>query len=248
MSGTTIIASGSNGVPGTWTERGWRCAWLARTASPWSTTQPLIPDAERALVGEDQVGEPVAGDDRAADAGGPVDLVDGQRVVRHDRPQRIGDEVEHAGGLERRQQPLVDLEQSSLALELVLELVLLAAQPLHVGAVDQGLGRIAGEDRQGHLVVGVELVGAVLRDDDDPVDDAVEQHRDEEHRLRPIGRLDDERPRIRHRVAEPHRFAVRGHPAGQARRRSRPGGRHGSGSVPPMNVPWKPIGSHIPVS
>ena len=89
------------------------------------------PGAERALVGEDQVGEPVAGDDRAADAGGPVDLVDGQRVVWHDRPQRIGDEVEHAGRLERRQQTLVDLEQSSLALELVLELVLLcgAAAP-----------------------------------------------------------------------------------------------------------------------
>ena len=44
MSGTTIIASGSNGVPGTWTERGWRCASLARMASPWSITQPLIPE------------------------------------------------------------------------------------------------------------------------------------------------------------------------------------------------------------
>ena len=69
ISGTTIIDSGSNGVPGTWTERGSRCASLARTASPWSMTQPVMPGPERALVGEDQVGEPVAGDDRAADAG-----------------------------------------------------------------------------------------------------------------------------------------------------------------------------------
>ena len=32
-SGTTIIDSGSNGVPGTWTDRGSRWAWLERTAS-----------------------------------------------------------------------------------------------------------------------------------------------------------------------------------------------------------------------
>ena len=118
------------------------------------------PGAERALVGEDQVGEPVAGDDRAADAGGAVDPVDGQRVVGHDRLERVGDEVEHAGRLERRQQPLVDLEQAALALELVLELRLLAAQSLHVGAVDERLGGIAGEDRQGRLVVRVEPVAA----------------------------------------------------------------------------------------
>ena len=33
-SGTTIMDSGSNGVPGTWTERGSRWASFARTASP----------------------------------------------------------------------------------------------------------------------------------------------------------------------------------------------------------------------
>ena len=41
--GTTIIDSGSNGVPGTWTERGSRWAWLDRTASRWSMTQPVRP-------------------------------------------------------------------------------------------------------------------------------------------------------------------------------------------------------------
>ena len=43
-SGTTIIDSGSYGVPGIWIERGSRCASLDRTASPWSTTQPVSPD------------------------------------------------------------------------------------------------------------------------------------------------------------------------------------------------------------
>ena len=63
-----------------------------------------------------------------------VDAVDRQRVVRDDRLERVGDQVEDAGRIERRQQPLVDLEQAALALELVLELGLLALQPVEVRA------------------------------------------------------------------------------------------------------------------
>ena len=76
--------------------------------------------SERALVGEDLVGEAVAGDDRPAHPGGAVDAVDGQRVIRDDRLERIGDEVEDAGRLEGRQESLVDVEQAALAFELVL--------------------------------------------------------------------------------------------------------------------------------
>ena len=65
-------------------------------------------------------------------SGDPVDPVDGQRVVRDDRLERVGDEVEDAGRVEGREQPLVDLEQAALALELELELGLLAMQPLEV--------------------------------------------------------------------------------------------------------------------
>ena len=93
------------------------------------------PDAERALVGKDQLGEPVAGDDGAADAGLPIGAVDRQRVIRNDRLERIGDQVEDAGRLEHRQQPFVDLEEPALAFELVLELELLPAEPLHVVAL-----------------------------------------------------------------------------------------------------------------
>ena len=71
-SGTTIIDSGSNGVPGTWTERGSRWAsfdehGLAMVDDPAGDAGP-----ERALVGEDEVGEAVAGDDRAAHRPDPV--------------------------------------------------------------------------------------------------------------------------------------------------------------------------------
>ena len=57
ISGTMIIASGSNGVPGTWIERGSRWARLARTASPWEIDPTGQPDLDRAFVGEDQLGE-----------------------------------------------------------------------------------------------------------------------------------------------------------------------------------------------
>ena len=174
------------------------------------------PGTERDLVGQDRLGELVARDDRPPDPGGPVGLVDGQRVVRDDRLERIGDEVEHAGRLERGQQSLVDLEQPALALQLMLELHPLATEPLDVLAVDQGLGRVAGEDRQGRLVVGIEPVAALLGHDDDAVDGPVEGHRDEQHRLGLLGRPDDDRPRVGRGVAEPDRLAVRRDPAGQA--------------------------------
>ncbi len=173
------------------------------------------PGPERDLVGEDQLREPVAGDHRATAGRGPVDPVDGQRVVRHDRPERIGDEVEDAGRFEGRQQPLVDLEQAALALELELELAPLVTQPLHVRAVDEGLGRVAGEDRQRRLVVVIEAVEPVLRQDDDPVDRPVERHRHDEHRLGALCRADDERPRVARRVAQSDGLAVLGDPAGE---------------------------------
>jgi hypothetical protein len=69
---------------------------------------PVIDDpagdarSKRALMGEDQVGEAVAGDDCTTDAGNTVDLVDRQRVIRHDRLERIGDQIEDPDRIERR--------------------------------------------------------------------------------------------------------------------------------------------------
>ena len=118
------------------------------------------PDADRAGVVEDHVGEPVAGDDGPPDARLAVAAVDRQRVVRHDRLERVGDHLEDALRVEGREQPLVDLEQPALAGELVLELGLLAVQLVEVLGVDDRLGRVAGEDRQRRLVVRAEPVAA----------------------------------------------------------------------------------------
>ena len=120
-------------------------------------------DAERALVGEDQVGEPVAGDDRATHAGLAVDAVDGQRVVRDDDLQRVGDEVEDARRLEVREEPLVDLEESALARELMLELDLLEPDPLHQADVlHRDRDVVAERPRQVGLVGRPRVFGAVI--------------------------------------------------------------------------------------
>ena len=103
--------------PGIWIDRGSRCASLARTASPLPDDPAGDAGVERPLVLEDHVGEPVAGDDGPADPRGPVDAVDRQRVVGDDGLERVGDHLEHAARVERREQPLVDLEQAALALE-----------------------------------------------------------------------------------------------------------------------------------
>ena len=173
-------------------------------------------DAELALVGEDQLGEAVAGDDRATDIGAAVHPVHGQRVVRHDRLERVGDEVQDAGRIQRGEQPLVDLEQASLAFELQLELGLLEMQPLEVRGVDQGLCRGGREDRQRGLVVGVEAIRAKRRDHDDAVDLLLVRHRHDEHRFGLLRVADDDAARVVRRVAETQRAAVLGDPAREA--------------------------------
>ncbi len=60
------------------------------------------PDPERADVVHDHVGEPVTGDDRAADRRVPVDPIDGQRVVGHDRLERVRDHLQDRLRVERR--------------------------------------------------------------------------------------------------------------------------------------------------
>ncbi len=147
-SGTTIINSGSNGVPGTWIERGSRWASLDRTASPRPMAQPVIPVSSGlswARIWSAKASRAMIARRTAADA---IHLVDGQRVVRDDGLERIGDEVQDAGRLQGREQPLVDVEEPALALELVLELGLLAAEPGEVLGVDQRLDRRRREDRQ----------------------------------------------------------------------------------------------------
>ena len=195
-------------MPGIWTDRGSRWASFDDPASD--------PGADRPGVVEDDVGKPVAGDDRPPDAGLEVAAVDRQRVVRDDLLQRVGDHLEDALRVTRRDQPLVDLEQAALAREPVLELPSLPVELIELVQVDHRLGCVSGEDRQGRLVVGAEPVAAEGRDHDHPVDVAFEADRDREERLRTDVQEALDRPWIRLRVAEEDALVVRRDPARDA--------------------------------
>jgi hypothetical protein len=174
------------------------------------------PDTERALVRQDQLREPIPRDDGAPDAGFTIGTVDRQRVVWNDRLERIRDQVEDAGRVEHRQQPLVDLEEATLAFELVFQFDLLPPQALHVACVDNGVGSVPGKDRQGRLVVRGELIVAVLGHDEDAVNGALVHHRHEQGRSRLARRLEGDRPRVHDDIRKPDRLPELGHPSGQA--------------------------------
>ena len=114
-------------------------------------------------------------------------------------------------------------------------------------ALTRAWAAYAGEDRQRHLVVGVEPVPALRRHDDHALDDVLVDHRDEEHRLGLV-RAPTTMPRASP-AASPRRTgsAVGGDPAGQALADRDPQ-RGRVGVVVPRNVPSNAIGSHIPVA
>ena len=177
---------------------------------------------ERAFMGEDQLGETVTGDDRSTDAGDPIHPVDRQRVVGHDDLDRVGDQLEDAGRLERRQQLLVHIEQAPLALELELQFGLLPVQSVQVLGVDHGLHGGGGEDRQGHLIVDIEAISTERGHDDDPADHAIPDHGHDQHRLGVLAAFQDQASWIIGRIAQTQRAAVRRDPAGEPSTDRRP--------------------------
>ena len=93
---------------------------------------------------------------------------------------------------------------------------LLALDPGPVVGVDQGLGGVAGEDREGRLVVGPEAIPAKPGNDDHALDPAGVGDRDEQHRLRSVDRPDHHPARIAVRLRHEQGLVVLGDPAGQA--------------------------------
>ena len=145
-------------------------------------------------------------------------------------------------------QPLVDLEQAALALEPVVELLLLAADlPERLG-VDERLRRVAGEDLERPLVVLVELVVARLGQDDHAQDARLVGHRDDEHRLRVAPLADLSPARVGGGVAEADRAVVLGDPTRQALADRDPQHVWAVGVPIPANSPWNAIGSHTPAA
>ncbi len=174
------------------------------------------PRIQRALVLEDHLRVAVAGEHGAPHLDRAVDAVDGQGVVRDHDLERVGDHLEHAARVEGGEQALVDLEQPALALEAVVQLVLLAADlPERLG-VDHRLGRVAGEDLERPLVVLAELVVANLGHDDHAEHPRLVRHRHQQHRLHDVVRAELDAARVGARVAEADGLVVLRNPAGQA--------------------------------
>ena len=98
----------------------------------------------------------------------------------------------------------------------MVELCLLAPELCEALGVDDGLGRITGEDRHGRQVIGPEAVPTKPREDDDAADDALEGHRHHEHRFRAFDPADHEAPPVRLRVADDEGLVVEAYPAGEA--------------------------------
>ncbi len=121
--------------------------------------------------------------------------------------------------LERAGDPGADVEQLPLRLELASELAGLLLEPSVAAGVDEGLGRVAGEDHHGLQVVGRELVHAQLRQGDDAHRSALVDHRHDEHRLLDLlGALDRVAPLVVQRVVAEDGLRVGGHPAGERAR------------------------------
>ena len=187
---------------------------------------------ERALVAQDQLREPVPGDHGPPHPGGPVHAVDRQRVVGHQRLEGVRDHLEDATRVQGGQQPLVDLQEASLALETVAQLLLLAVDLAERLRVHQCLRGVAGEDLEDPLVILAVLVVARLGQDDDAQDTRLVGHRDEQHGFGPAALPDLATPNVARRIADADRRVVQRHPPREALADPRPQELHRRGPDP----------------
>jgi hypothetical protein len=145
-----------------------------------------------------------------------VDPVDRERVVRYDRLQGIGDQLQDTFVVQRREEPLVDLDELALTRELLLEFRLAVPDTLEALGVHERLGRVSGEDREDPLIFLPESVAAPFRYLDDAPDAVLVGHRDDEHRHGFQRRPDRDRSGVGDRVTHDDRGVVLGDPASQA--------------------------------
>ena len=68
------------------------------------------PTADRYGRAQDELCEPVAGEDGPQHTGRGVDPIDREVVIGDETLQRVGDEIEHAPRVDVREQAFVDLE------------------------------------------------------------------------------------------------------------------------------------------
>ncbi len=182
-------------------------------AARLSRAQHLRDDAAR--VGQPARQEGV-GVDTAGQQRGELPLpqlvhVDAQGVHGDDAPEAVGDLGHDGRRVEVREDGLGHAQQLALAVELLVQRLLLGAQAGRDVGVDHGLRRDRGVDAQVAQVVGGELVEAQLGEDDDADGAVLVEHGRHEHRLVEVVL------RARHQLAA--RVAGR-HRAGTAPRRA----------------------------
>ncbi len=144
--GATIIASGSTGVPGIWISPrimgdvvdDLRLALLDHVASD--------PGTQGGPAGKDLLRVFVTGKGRDEAAGGAVDKVDRERVVRDDIGQGVGDRLEDGPAFAVEEEPLGDREQLPLAGQATLERGAAALELLDLAGVDDGDRRLGADD------------------------------------------------------------------------------------------------------
>ena len=112
-----------------------------------------------------------------------IDQVDGQRVVRHDFRQRVGNRIEHRAAVAREQQALGDLEQLSLAGQPPFERLAAPLQLLDLACVRQGDGGLGADDLGEAQVGRVECAAAKAGEGQHAEDLVLVHERHQEHRF-----------------------------------------------------------------
>ena len=167
-----MIASSSSSVPGIWISRGSLERVVDEQRLAVLEAPPGQPLAARDREVEDRLGVLVTRVDGPQHRSSVVDAVDAEVVVPDHALQAVGDDVEHAGRLERGQQAAVDLEQPSLRVGLASQRRRLLAQLLvEAGVRDRDRG-LAGEHLE-QLGIGVVECVTRLRVDGERADGAL---------------------------------------------------------------------------
>ena len=151
-------------------------------------------------------------------AGRRFDHLDRHVVARDQAAESVGDALEDAARVERRQQRLGDLEELPLTAQLLLQRQCLLAEAHRRVGVRHRLGGQAGVDHEQAQVVVGEPVEAELREHEHAEDLVVEDHRREQHRFVEVvlGAGDGRGARVGGGISQPLGDPVLGDPAGDA--------------------------------
>jgi hypothetical protein len=173
--------------------------------------------ADLHAVGQDLLRVRVTGEDRDQIAGGAVDCVDGQRVVRHDLSQCVGNGLEHRVTVAGQQQSLGDRQQLVLAGQSSLEGLAAPLELLVLARVVERHRRLRADDLGQAQVGRIEGARAEPYQFEDADDGVLVDQGHDDHRLVDIVRSRDlEAARVVTNVGHDFGNFRRCHRAGEA--------------------------------